>query len=159
MTQIAMKLRILFRAEMTLVRAEAQRRAHMAMFAAVSLGCVFVALAFVNVGLFFWLTDLANYARAAFILAGGNLVLALIPHLLRQRSKPGSEEQMVREIRDMALEEVSNEIDGVAGNVAALGSAAQQLRSGVASFAGGGLSTLAPALTLVIDLLKKRKTS
>ncbi len=64
---------------------------------------------------------------------------------------------MVREIRDMALEEVTKDIDAVARAVAAPGNSARQLKNNFTSFVGSGLSTLAPALTLVIDLLKKRK--
>ena len=157
MNEIAMKLRILFRAEMTLVKAEARRRGNMTLLAAISVGCVFIALVFVDLGLFFWLTQSAMHARAAFIVAGANLLLAAIPFLLRQRSKPGSEEQMVREIRDMAMDEVTKDVDALAQGVTALGDSFQQLKGGVASFAGGGLPALAPALTLVIDLLKKRK--
>ena len=157
MNEIAMKLRILFRAEMTLVKAEARRRGNMTLLAAISVGCVFIALVFVDLGLFFWLTQSAMHARAAFIVAGANLLLAAIPFLLRQRSKPGSEEQMVREIRDMAMDEVTKDVDALAQGVTALGDSFQQLKGGVASFAGGGLPALAPALTLVIDLRKKRK--
>ena len=160
MNELMVKLRILARAEVTLFKADAQRRANMALLAAVSIGCVFVALVFVNVGAFFALTDSDIDSRAAFILAGANLGLAVIPFLFRRQAKPGPEEQMVREIREMAADEISKDISAVTDEVAAVGAGIKQLRSGISSFGGSGggaLGALSPVLPLVIDLLKKSK--
>lgn len=153
------KLRILARAEMTLFKADAERRKNAASLTAISIGCIFVALVFVNGGFFFMLTDSAVDSRAAFILAGGNFGLAVIPFLLRGQFKPGPEEAMVREIREMAADEVVKDINSVADEIAAVGSGIKQLRAGVSSFGGGGgMGALGSALPLVIDLLKKSKT-
>ncbi len=161
MNELMVKLRILARAEMTLFKADAQRRSNKASLTAISIGCIFVALVFVNVGFFFMLTDSAVDSRAAFILAGGNFALAVVPFLLRRQSKPGPEEAMVREIREMAAEEVVKDINSVTDEIAALGSGIKQLRSGISSFSGGGmggaLGALGPVLPLVIDLLKKSR--
>jgi hypothetical protein len=159
MNEIMMKLRILARAEMTLFKADAERRKNAASLTAISIGCIFVALVFVNVGFFFMLTDSAVDSRAAFILAGGNFGLAVIPFLLRRQFKPGPEEAMVREIREMAADEVVKDINNVADDIAAVGSGIKQLKAGVSSFGGGGgMGALGSALPLVIDLLKKSKT-
>lgn len=161
MNELIVKLRILARAEVTLFKADAQRRANMALLAAMSIGCVFVALIFVNVGAFFALTDSDIDSRAAFILAAANLGLAVIPFLFRRQAKPGPEEQMVREIREMAADEISKDISAVTEEVAAVGSGIRQLRSGISSFGGSGsgaLGALGPVLPLVIDLLKKSRT-
>ena len=162
MNEIMVKLRILARAEMTLFKADAERRKNAASLTAISIGCIFVALVFVNVGFFFMLTDSAVDSRAAFILAGGNFGLAVIPFLLRRQFKPGPEEAMVREIREMAADEVVKDINSVADEIAAVGSGIKQLKAGVSSFAGGGgmggaMGALGPVLPLVIDLLKKSK--
>ena len=156
------KLRILARAEMTLFKADADRRKNAALLTAISIGCIFVALVFVNVGLFFMLIDSAVDSRAAFILAGGNFGLAVIPFLLRRQSKPGPEEVMVREIREMAADEVVKDINNVTDEIAAVGAGIKQLKSGISSFSGGGamggaMGALGPVLPLVIDLLKKSK--
>jgi hypothetical protein len=159
MNEIMVKLRILARAEMTLFKADAERRKNAASLTAISIGCIFVALVFVNVGFFFMLTDSAVDSRAAFILAGGNFGLAVIPFLLRGQFKPGPEEAMVREIREMAADEVVKDINNVTDEIAAVGSGIKQLRAGVSSFGGGGgMGALGSALPLVIDLLKKSKT-
>ena len=155
MNELIVQLKILARAEVTLFKADAQRRTNQAMLAAISIGCVFVGLVFVNLGLFFVLTDAELDSRAAFILAGGNFGLALIPFLLRRNAKASPEEQMVREIREMAAEQVSQEFTAIADEVAAVGSGIRQVRSGLASLHAGATGSLASLLPLLIDLLKK----
>lgn len=155
MNELIVQLKILARAEVTLFKADAQRRTNQAMLAAISIGCVFVGLVFVNMGLFFVLTDAELDSRAAFILAGGNFGLALIPFLLRRNAKASPEEQMVREIREMAAEQVSQEFTAIANEVAAVGSGIRQVRSGLASLHAGATGSLASLLPLLIDLLKK----
>lgn len=164
MKEFVMKLRILLRAEVTLFKAEAQRRANEYALTGLSVGCVLVALVFVNIGAFFYLTDSAIGSRAAFILAACNLGLAIVPLLLRRQGKPGPEEQMVREIREVALEEVSKDVDKVAEEFAAVGATVNQVRSGVSAFTGGGmggfggggLQALGPFVSMAINLLKKK---
>lgn len=157
MNEFVMKVRILLRAEMTLFKADSQRRANKALLAAISIGCVFVALIFVNIGLFFMLTESEIDARAAFVLAGCNLALALVPFLFRRQSRPGPEEQMVREIREMAATEVSKDVDALTQELADVSASINQVRSGISSFSSGGMSALAPGIGLVVDLLKKNR--
>ena len=145
-----------------LIIGDGKRRTNMALLAALSLGCVLVALIFVNMGLFFTLTESEIDSRAAFILAGGNLALAVVPFLLRRQAKPGPSEQMVREIREMAADEVSKDIQSVSDEIASVGAGIKQLKSGISSFGGGGgmggaMGALGPVLPLLIDLLKKSK--
>jgi hypothetical protein len=157
MKEFVVKLRILLRAEMTLLKADAQRRANGYALMGLSIGCVLIALVFVNIGAFFYLTGSDIDSRAAFILAACNLGLAVIPLLLKRQGKPGPEEQMVREIREMALEEVSKDVGKVAEEVAAVGAAVNQVKSGVSAFAGAGAVTaLGPLLGMAINLLKKK---
>ena len=92
MNDFGMKLRIWLRAEATLLKAEAQRRVNRAILMALSGACVVVALAFLNVGAFFALTEAEVDSRAAFSLAAANLVVALVPVLIARLLSPGVEE-------------------------------------------------------------------
>lgn len=162
MNEFIVKLRILARAEVTLFKADAARRTNQALLAAISIGCVFVGLVFVNMGLFFMLTESDIDSRAAFILAAGNFGLAVVPFLLRRNTKPSPEEAMVREIREMAAAEISKEITEITDEIGAVGDGIKQLRSGISSFSRGGgggigFGALGPLLPLIIDLLKKGK--
>jgi len=159
MNELIVKLRILARAEVTLFKADAQRRTSQAQLMAISIGCIFVGLVFVNAGLFFLLTESSIDSRAAFILAGGNFALAVVPFLLRKQAKAGPSEEMVREIREMAADEISKDISAFTDEVAAVSSSIKQLKSGISSFGGGGgaMGALGPVLPLLIDLLKKSR--
>lgn len=158
MDDLIAKLKILFRAEMTLHRANAQRRLNGVMLSVLSVGCILVALIFLNIGLFYHLTEAADAARAAFILAGGNLLLAGVPQLFRGSARPGPEEQMVEEIREMALADINRDIDDAVKSVSAVGTGIKQLSSGGSLFSGGSLSALTPLIAFVIEFLKKRKS-
>jgi hypothetical protein len=162
MNEFIVKLRILARAEVTLFKADAARRRNQALLAAISIGCVFVGLVFVNLGLFYMLTESDIDSRAAFILAAGNIGLAIVPFLFRRNAKPGPEEAMVREIREMAAAELSKDIGEVASEIGAVTDSVKQLKSGISSFTSGGggvgaMGLLGPVLPLVIDMLKKGK--
>ncbi len=160
MNELIVKLRILARAEVTLFKADAERRTNQAQLMAMSIGCIFVGLVFVNAGLFFLLTESAIDSRAAFILAGGNFALAVVPFLLRKQAKAGPSEQMVREIREMAADEISKDINAFTDEVAAVSTSIKQLKSGISSFGGAGggaMGALGPVLPLLIDLLKKSR--
>ena len=161
MNEFIVKLRILARAEVTLFKADAARRTNQALLAAISIGCVFVGLVFVNLGLFYKLTESDIDSRAAFILAAGNIGLAIVPFLFRRNAKPSAEEAMVREIREMAAAEISKDIAEVTDEIGAVTDSVKQLKSGISSFTSGGgggaMGLLGPVLPLVIDLLKKGK--
>ncbi len=162
MNEFIVKLRILARAEMTLFKSDAKRRSNELVLTLVSVGCIFVGLVFVNMGVFYRLTESAIESQAAFILAVANFALAVLPFLMRRRAKPTNEEQMVREIREMAAEEISKDIADIVDDVAAVGDGIKNLKSGIQSFTsagngvgGGALGAIGPVLPVVIDLLKK----
>ena len=162
MNDFIIKLRILARSEVTLFKADANRRANQAILASISIGCAFIGVLFVNMGLFFMLTDAEVDSRAAFILAAGNFGIAVIPFLLRRNAKPGPEEAMIREIREMAAAEISKDLAEITDEIGAVTDGVKQLKSGISSFTrggsgGGAMGLLGPVLPLVIDLLKKSK--
>lgn len=155
--ELGVKLRILARAEMTLLKADAHRRTNRLLLHTLAIGCLLVALVFVNLAVFFLLTESEVNANAAFTLAGINLALAAIPFFMARSAKPGSEEQMVREIREMAAEEITRDLSRVSGEVQEVVDAAKQFRRGLTGGGGGALSAVGPLLPMLLDLLRKRK--
>jgi len=156
MSGLGLKLRILARAEMTLFKIEARRRANTAVLAGISAGCALIALLFLNVGLFFLLAEEAAYAKAGFILSGGNLVLAVVPLLLRPRGG-SAEEQAVREIREMAFNEASTDLDALSSSVSAVGETLGDVRSFVSGLGGGAAGSMGPLMSLLLTLFKRLK--
>ena len=156
MNELIAKLRIFLRAEITLFKADARRRSNRVMFMAVALACFLVALSFVNVGAFFMLTDADTEARAAFTLAVVNMLVAIIPAFLARNIKPGPEEDMVREIREMALDEINRDVESVSKEVAAIGNSVKQVRDSFSMVGSSSLPALGSLLPLLINLLKKK---
>ena len=158
--ELTVNLRILARAEMTLLRADANRRTNRLLLSVLSIGCVLVALVFVNLGAFFLLTDADGDARAAFILAGVNLAIGAIPFLVGRSSKPSAEEEMVREIREMAAAEISRDVKQVSDELGAVSASVKQVQAGISGLGSGSgtaIAALGPLVPLLIDLLKKSK--
>ena len=156
-----MKLRILGRAEITLARINAQRTANRAKLYAIAIGLVLLAVVMVNVGAYQLLAEIYGNATAAFLVAVGNGVLAAVLVFAAAQFKPGPEEQMVREIREMALAELTADVDELKQEFTQLGADVKRIRSGFAAFTGGGgigagWASLAPVVTMLIDALKRR---
>ena len=66
-----------------------------------------------------------------------------------------TEEAMIREIREMALEDITRDIDKVATDIASVGNTVKQFKGGVASI--GSADLVGPAVGLAINMLKKTR--
>ena len=157
MSDLVPKLKILLRAEKALYKADASRRANALILNAVAGGCVIVALAFANMGLFFLLTDATDSARAAGTLTALNLVIAALPLLLARRLGPGKEEAMLQELRDLTLDEVTRELEQLAETITSAGADVKALISGDHAVSST-LRALSPALSFAIDILNNEPT-
>jgi type VI protein secretion system component VasK len=161
MDETVTKMRILARAEMTLAKISAQRAAHRATYYAVAIGLVLLTVVLINVGAYHMLVEHISAATAAFILAGANALLTLVVVFAASRVRAGPEEKLVQEIREMALADLTEDVDEVRKEFAEIGEGVKRLRSGISSVAGGGfgggLAGAATLITTIIDVLKKHK--
>ena len=162
MNETMMKLRILTRAEMTLARANARRVGLRSILFAVAIGLILLAVIMVNVGAYRLLAESYGPAQGAFIVAAVNAVLAVLVVIAANMQKPGAEENMVREIREMALAELSNDAEEVKQTFSSLAADVKRIQSGFSALGSGGglmggLGGLAPLLGMLIEALKRRK--
>jgi len=154
------KMRILAHAEYTLARVNMRRLANRAILTAIAVGLILLVLVLVNVGAYALLAESYGYAKAAFVLAVGNGVLAALVLFVAGQSKPGPEEEMVREIREMTLAELSADAEGIKTGFANLVGDVKGIQSRIAALGGGlgaGLSSLGPLIGLLVEALKKRR--
>ena len=155
------KIRILARAEMTLAKISAQRAAQRATFYAIAIGLLLLTVVMFNVGAYHILEEHMSPSAASFVLAGANALLTIVVAFAATRVRPGPEEKLVQEIREMALADLNEDVDELRKEFVEIGDGVKRLRSGFSSFAGGGLGGgLAGAATLVStisDVLKKYK--
>lgn len=162
MDETITKLRILASAEINLARINAQRLANRGKLMALAIGLVLLAVVMFNVGAFELIGETYGDAAAAFIVAGANLVLAILLLITARQLQPGPEEQIVREIRELALAELTADVDQVKQEVTQFSADVKRLRKGFSAFSGGGgvglgLTSLAPVLTMIIEALKSKK--
>ena len=136
MDETLLKIRVLTRAEMTLAKANARRIAARSRLYAVALGMVLLTVVMINIAAYEYLSTLKGNAVAALLVALANAVLAMVVIFAASRIKPGPEEEMVREIRELALTELSADADGLKRNFAQISSDIERIRSGFSSVSG-----------------------
>ncbi len=164
MNDTIMKLRILARSEMTLARINARLMATRTMFYAVAVALLLLTVVMVNLGAYQLLAETYGNAQAAFIVALADGVLAGLFVLAGRMMKPGSEEQMVRDIREMALSDLTSDANAALDDFKKVGANLEKIRAGFSSFTGEGsrlasLASLGPVVAMVINALKRHRES
>ena len=160
MNETMIKLRILMHAEYTLARVNLRRLVNKTILATIAIGLVLLVVVMTNVGAYELLAQSYGDAKGAFIVAAGNAVLAVLTLLAARQLKPGEEEKMVQEIREMTMAELSADVEGIRKNFASIARDVKGIQSGFSALGGGlgaGLTTLGPLVGLLVDTLKKRR--
>jgi uncharacterized membrane protein (DUF485 family) len=162
MDETLLKLRVLTRAEITLAKANARRIAARSRLYAVALGMVLLTVVMLNIAAFEYLSTQMSDAMAAVTMAIVNAVLAMLLMFVATRIQPGPEEEMVKEIRDLALTELSADADGIRRRFTQISSDVERIRSGFSSVSGifgssgSSLGSLGPLLGMLTSMLKKK---
>jgi hypothetical protein len=155
------KLRILARAETMIARAKGRRLGKRATLVALAVGLILITVTMITMGVYHWLAAAHGPVTAAFAVAGLDAVLAAILLYVASRLSPGPEEQMVSEVRDLAMAELSADVEGVKDDFNHLTDDVKRIRSGFAAITGGGPATgllsIGPVLSLLTDTLKRHK--
>lgn len=162
MDETLLKLRVLTRAEVTLAKANARRIAARSRLYVIALGMVLITVVMLNFAAFEYISTQMSNAMAALTIAIVNGVLATLLLYMATRIRPGPEEEMVREIRELALTELSADADGIKRNFAQISSDVERIRSGFSSVSsifgstGNGLGSLGPLLGMLTSMLRKK---
>jgi hypothetical protein len=161
MDETLMKVRILAKAETTLFKANARRAAKRGRLFAMAIGMILLTVVMVNLAAYQYLAETRSEAMSALIVGFVNALLAVAVIVSAMRIQPGPEEEMVRDIREMALTELSADMDAVKDEFTQIGADLEKIKSGVSSAVGifksggSGLGSLGPALGLITSMLKK----
>jgi hypothetical protein len=156
-----LKLRIWVHAETALLKINARRTGQRFTALAIALGLAILSVGMINIGIFELVAESYGRVKGAFYLAGGNGLLAAIVVLVAQLAKPGLEEEMVAEIREMALAELQSDADEVKAEFERIADRVRKIESSVSALTGSGsslskLSTLGPVVELATHALKHR---
>ncbi|MEP2715136.1 hypothetical protein [Pseudophaeobacter sp.] len=110
-----------------------------------------IGLVMLNVAAFFWLAETQGKAAAGLIVAAANFLLAVLLVLFANRLSVEQELEPVREVRDIAVEEIEAEVDMALDEI---GEIAENLRRMSKDPFGSALQSILPQL---ITLLAKSK--
>jgi len=122
--------RIAAEAEGVRLRHVAQRTVTRIIVGVIALIFLMAALGFFHVAFWFWMRRTFESSAASLIIAGGDLLIAVIFGLLAARSSPGRLETEALEVRRRALENATS-------SLAYSTLAAQALRVGISMFRRG----------------------
>ena len=161
MTAVMLKLRIWVHAETALLKINARRTSQRFTALAIALGLAILSVGMINIGILELVAESYGRVKGAFYLAGGNGLLAAVVVVVAQRAKPGLEEEMVAEIREMALTELQSDADEVKAEFERIADRVRRIENSVSALTGSGsslskLSTLGPVVELATHALKHR---
>ena len=160
MNETMIKLRILAHAEYTLARVNLRRLVNKTIIASVGIGLILLVVLMTNLGAYELLSESYGNAKGAFLVATGNGILAVLVFYAGRQLKPGEEEKMVQEIRELTLAELSADVEGAKQNFASIVKDVKNIQSGFSSIGSGlgaGLTSLGPLIGLLVDTLKSRR--
>ena len=162
MTDPILKLQILARSEMALLRIQAKRNAVRTASYVFALVFILLALAMLNFAGYQALVETRSPAIAALLVAAVDVVVAVIVVLMSRGSgRNEDQEKVVRDIRDLAYNELSADFDEAKAKVAQVTEDVKRIRSGFSAVTGGSggiANNLAPLLGLLISALKKGRS-
>ena len=121
-----------------------------------------LALAMANVAGFFALEPSLGAPGAASVVALIDAVIAGLLAAVAISLQPGREEDVVREVRDMALDDIAADLEGVQQRLAQVGDNVERVGTSVARFVQDPLDTLLPHLVVptvsaITSIAKSRK--
>ena len=165
MDKTILKLKILGRAETTLLQLGIRRWAWKLAFCSLALSFIIIFLAMLNVSAYTALEPSQGGPLAAIWVALVNLIFAVLLILVAVSLKPRADEKVVREIRELALAELADDVDEAKESIAQVQDDVTAVKDmfGKAKgmFSGGGfdLEGVGSIIGYLIKLLKKKKES
>jgi hypothetical protein len=148
MADSTFKLQLLVRAELALTKIYARRSMVRAAAVAVALGFLLVGLGMLNFAAYLGLLDKYTPGVAALLVAAADVACAVLIIVVGRNSGPSeAEEKMAKEIRDMAYNEVSKDVEEVKLRIEQLSGEVKKISTGV--------STAMGAIRFFVTLLSK----
>ena len=153
------KIKLLIKSEKALLSLEMKKKSRQTVWIALALVAALVTLVMVNITTYLYLSSTHTPLKAASILTGMNIAVAVLFFILASRQTVGTEASSIEDIRDFAWEQVSTDIDEVKQNVTEFKNSVVKVKKTVDSFTTGdafGFKKVLPIITTLIDLNKKR---
>jgi hypothetical protein len=152
-----MKLQILTRAEMTLAQIRAQRALRRAAFFAVAMVFGLLGLGMLDYAVFFTINKTQGPAVGALVVALLNIAVAVVVLIVSDKSTMGTgEEKLAMEIRDIAHQELSRDIEQVRTEIEKITDDLRTIRSSISAVTGAAAGTVVPLARMLGKGIKRK---
>jgi len=156
MERFLQSFRILWRSERLITEHQFRLGVQRVQFNALSALVAFFGLVMLNVSAFYALVPYSGHALAALMVGGPDLVLAAALTAYARTLKPPAEVEMVKEMRDMAGNDIKKEVALVEAEIGVLTDDARKfLRNPVDMLLPGAIGPLLGAVTRGLGSSKK----
>ena len=132
------KMQVLLRTEAAIFQINLQTAGKQIILFAVGIVLILLAVAALNVGIYTALADRYGGVTGALIVAAINGILAVVLMVVANRTKPGPEAAMAKEIRDLAISEINTDVNKIRQNLDDFKSDVERIKNGFTSLTGGG---------------------
>jgi hypothetical protein len=146
MSTIKRNLHLFWRAERSLAESRLKLTSRKLTLAAGAGIAGLFALGMLNLAAFFALEQSLGQPGAAAVVGVINIVLAGLFLSIAQGIRPGEEEEMVKEVRDMAIGEIGGEIEGVQEKFAQIRGDIEGMRNSIGGFIKRPGDAISPAM-------------
>jgi hypothetical protein len=162
MSRLSRNLKLFLRSERVLAEMQVGLVSRKAVLLGGAMVAGLLALAMANVAGFFALAPSLGSPGAASVVALVDAVAAGLLAVVAVSLQPGREEDVVREVRDMALDEIGAELEVVQQRLAQVGDNVERVGTSVARFVQDPLELLLPHLVVptvnaITSIAKSRK--
>lgn len=160
MNDIVHKLQSLRRAEITILRIHLRTAARQAVYYAVGIVLILLAVAMLNVALYVALSDELGSSMGALIVSAVNGLLAMGILVMASLAKPGPEATHAEEVRDLVIQGIHDDAQKLSNSLDEVKFSLKRIHTGLNGLMGGGgsmlgLLHLGPLLDLLISSLSK----
>ena len=137
MSDSTFKLQLLVRAELALTKIYARRSLFRAAAVAAALAFILLGLGMLNYAAYLGLLDKYTPGTAALLVASADAACAVVIIFIGSKLGPSeAEENMAKEIRDMAYNEVGKDVEEVKQRIDQLANEMKSIRAGVSTAMG-----------------------
>ena len=163
MSRVRRNLQLLWRSERVMAEARLKLISRKLVLAVIAGIACLIAVSMLNLAAYWALITVVSKPLAALIVALVNIVIAGLLIAIAQGLQPGPEEEMLREVRDIALGDLGSEVDDVQAQLLQLREDVEGVRASVTQFVQRPLDALSPtmimpALSAIAKFAKSKKT-
>ena len=162
MSRVRRNLQLLWRSERVMAEARLKLISRKLVLAVIAGIACLIAVSMLNLAAYWALVTVVSKPLAALIVALVNIVIAGLLIAIAQGLQPGPEEEMLREVRDIALGDLGSEVDDVQAKLLQLREDVEGVRTSVTQFVQRPTDALSPtmivpALSAIAKLAKSKK--